>query len=255
MGNYPAKRHFLAAITAPVHSKRRARSAAHLPQLRCPGQGDVIICLAPHPDDEVIFTGALLADAISAGATVHIVLVTDGNAQGRTKARREEFLAATASLGIPESHCHFLDFPDGSLHTLPPHALEHALLDVLNPLQPTHLFAPHPADRHRDHAAVAVASIPVSLKLGTTLYGYLSHFPPTFPLPRAHREELSVVPPRSLKKIYHWVSYPVSSLSLARKRAAMKQYTMELGRPVLRSLFLAFLRQNELFADLSPERR
>src|SRR5438105_15586989 len=42
------------------------------------GAGDRVMVIAPHPDDEVIATGGVLALAASRGARVRVVYVTDG---------------------------------------------------------------------------------------------------------------------------------------------------------------------------------
>jgi LmbE family N-acetylglucosaminyl deacetylase len=99
--------------------------------------GARVVVVAPHPDDETIAAGGLIHRLAVAGATVHIVFVTNGDGypeavratlHGRPpsaadylaygRLRRTEALDAARRLGIPHAGLHFLAFPDGGLDTL-----------------------------------------------------------------------------------------------------------------------------------------
>jgi len=74
-----------------------------------------LLCIHPHPDDESIACGGLIARAVDAGHEVHVLTCTGGeegenqsgiDLGGRDMAsvRRDEMAAAVAALGGPEHH-------------------------------------------------------------------------------------------------------------------------------------------------------
>jgi len=139
---------------------------------------DRVLVLAPHPDDESVATGGVLQAAVSMGAEVRIVYLTDGEnnpwAQRATELRwriserdrvrwgsrrRREALAALKCLGVAPSSARFLGFADQRVtETLLGGTREavERLADELSGWQPTVLFLPSLEDRHPDHGATAV---------------------------------------------------------------------------------------------------
>ncbi|NYB51523.1 MAG: PIG-L family deacetylase [Methanobacteriaceae archaeon] len=98
---------------------------------------DRILIFAPHPDDESLGTGGIIARAIEKNATVKVVMVTDGSKshthtvfkQFQTKTnltenvslpelRHNETLTAIKNLGLNESNIIFLGYPDGGLRKM-----------------------------------------------------------------------------------------------------------------------------------------
>jgi N-acetylglucosamine malate deacetylase 1 len=87
-----------------------------------------VLVVAPHPDDETLGCGGVLARIIRAGGTVNVLFVTDGRAShpghplispGTLAAlRHDEARAATGALGIEWRNVFFLDSPDGALASL-----------------------------------------------------------------------------------------------------------------------------------------
>ena len=82
------------------------------------------VVLAPHPDDETIGCGVLIARKRAAGTDVQVVIATDGSAGRRARRlggaalaelRREEAISACAALGVEADAIHFLNFADGQL--------------------------------------------------------------------------------------------------------------------------------------------
>ena len=83
------------------------------------------LILAPHPDDESIGCGGLIAAACAAGTPPVVLILTDGAAShpgsltypsARLRAVREaEALAATDILGLPAGNLRFLREPDTGL--------------------------------------------------------------------------------------------------------------------------------------------
>ena len=79
-----------------------------------------IVVLAPHPDDEVLTSAGVIADAVQAGDAVDVVIVTNGDytCERNGYLRENESVAALARLGLAEEHVHFLGYPDGYLTQL-----------------------------------------------------------------------------------------------------------------------------------------
>src|SRR5688572_24671389 len=79
-----------------------------------------IMVFGPHPDDESIVAAGRVAEAVAAGHTVKIVVVTNGDFGGldRGLARQGDSVAAAQVLGVGEQDVIFLGYPDGSLMTI-----------------------------------------------------------------------------------------------------------------------------------------
>ena len=119
------------------------------------------IVVAPHPDDEVLGCGGLIARRSRAGETVHVVVVTRGAPDIFDPALidrgRAELAEAHAVLGA--AHCHFLDFPAPKLDTVPVHRIADSLKDVIGSTGATEVLLPHGGDIHTDHRIVHIAGL------------------------------------------------------------------------------------------------
>ena len=136
-----------------------------------------ILVLAPHPDDDVIGCGGILAIYQKKGAKITIVYMTDGR-KGNPKydenalvvQRREEARKATAVIGIDKLM--FLDNRDTELSATPKTVKE--LQDILHEVRPEAVFLPFLLDNHQDHRATNDILIKSSFtyKAPLTCYGY-----------------------------------------------------------------------------------
>ena len=134
------------------------------------GTGSLVI-LAPHPDDETLGCGGLIAGAVARGRRVEIVVLTDGSgshpgsqtfARERLAAlRRAELERAAEALGLSSDHLTFLNLQDAS----PPvgatlsKALD-AIEAILRESEAQTLCVTWRHDPHCDHqAAAAMADI------------------------------------------------------------------------------------------------
>jgi LmbE family N-acetylglucosaminyl deacetylase len=82
------------------------------------------LVIAPHPDDESLGCGGLIAEACARGCPPVVAFLTDGAGShpgSRTHGpaavaalRREEAAAATRALGVPPARVLHLDAPDGA---------------------------------------------------------------------------------------------------------------------------------------------
>lgn len=120
-----------------------------------------VVIVAPHPDDEVLGCGGVMARHAAAGDDVHVVIVTRGapdmfSSESVDQLRRE-LECAHSVLGV--QNVDFLDFPAPRLDTVPQHELADALRKAFQAAGATTLYVPHRADLHTDHRATFFASL------------------------------------------------------------------------------------------------
>ncbi len=135
--------------------------------------GARLVVVAPHPDDEVLGAGGLLATAADAGRPVLVVAVTGGGAShpGSLRwpeptllaQRRTEREEALHELGVDASAVLELGIADGTV-TAHLHDLTERLGACVQPGDV--VVAPWELDGHPDHEAVAHAVSAVSLANG-----------------------------------------------------------------------------------------
>jgi LmbE family N-acetylglucosaminyl deacetylase len=120
---------------------------------------EVVLVVAPHPDDETLGCGGSIANHTASGRTVHLAFLTSGESggsdhpQGGLGRRREgEAVAAASVLGVLDRNLRFMRFPDGGID---PTSLSHvgAVVSALRELRPALLYVPHRDDGSFDHQA------------------------------------------------------------------------------------------------------
>lgn len=138
-----------------------------------------VLCIQPHPDDNEIGMGGIIAKLAQKGCQIHYLTVTNGdmgnkdpNATPEQTAaiRREETMAAGRYLGAEAFH--FLGHGDGTLQDIPGLSLE--IASVIRKVQPQAIFAPDPwlnYECHLDHEITGRAAANAFLMAGR------SHFP------------------------------------------------------------------------------
>lgn len=124
-----------------------------------------LLAVQPHPDDNEIGAGALIARLCDAGAEVRYITVTDGSMGTMDPAlapselarlRREEAEAAAASLGVQDVH--HLGHQD--LLDSPLHGLRAELMAEIGAFQPDFVLTCDPwlpYESHPDHRNVGLA--------------------------------------------------------------------------------------------------
>lgn len=97
----------------------RAPSAPSAP-VRTTDAAMTWVVIAPHPDDEALIAGGVLAREVARGHRVAVIVVTNGDADcvHDGSMREGETIAGLARLGVPESAVRFLGYPDGALARL-----------------------------------------------------------------------------------------------------------------------------------------
>ena len=133
------------------------------------------VVLAPHPDDETLGAGGLIARLRRLDVPVMVVALTDGegayeDAEGLAEVRVQEQTRALARLGVTEDRICRLRLPDRRLTDNEDRIVE-LLLGLVGPT--THLVAPWTKDFHPDHEAAGRAAARIAEQKGLPLTSYL----------------------------------------------------------------------------------
>ncbi|MBI3894344.1 MAG: PIG-L family deacetylase [Acidobacteria bacterium] len=122
-----------------------------------------VMVLAPHPDDDIIGAGGVIALHLAAGANLTVVYLTDGEATvalrgspqcARRTVRLREARTALAKLGTAKTEC--LHLEDGRLNSALT-ALSCQVAFLLDTYKPQIIYLPFFGDAHPDHRAVTWA--------------------------------------------------------------------------------------------------
>lgn len=113
-------------------------------------RGERLLVLAPHPDDEVIGCGGLIALHRRENRPVRVVIATDGAGAGDVALREEESRRGIAKLG-DGIEVEFLRFPDRNLGDEAASAIREQLIAF----RPDLIAVPSPVEIHPDHLALA----------------------------------------------------------------------------------------------------
>ena len=132
-----------------------------------PASGPILV-VAPHPDDETLGCGSMIAAHAKVRQPVQVIFLTDGEGSHPAHpaispaqlahTRRAEALAALAALGLPDpAHATtFLRLPDGGLDRLSPAAAQAAvtaLVDLIRLHRPGVIFTPYVLGGSTEHTA------------------------------------------------------------------------------------------------------
>lgn len=150
--------------------------------LRTPGEAfgrDTLLVIAPHPDDESLGCGGVLAWAARTGRRAEVLFLTDGEGshpgsaafppRQLAKVRAGEAMSAAALLGIPSGNIDFLHLPDGSLAGMPEETSERVregLRVVMEKLAPCVVFVTASTDAHGDHQRACELAVAASEGIG-----------------------------------------------------------------------------------------
>ena len=113
-------------------------------------RGERLLVLAPHPDDEVIGCGGLVAQHLREKREVRVLVATDGAQAGEASVREEESARALAVLGEGTA-IEFLRAADRQLDN----SIAPQLRETLDQYRPDLILAPSPIEIHPDHLALA----------------------------------------------------------------------------------------------------
>ncbi len=190
--------------------------------------GDLrVLVFAPHPDDETLGVGGMLAGLAEMGARVKLVVVTEGERgdparrfQAPTaRVRQEELRQALAILGIDE-HVQW-KLPDGEC--VDDASLRGRIQAEIHAGRPDWLLVPSPLEIHRDHVAVARAVTHAWRRLGTP--GRLFYYEVSQPVAATHVVDVTPWQKRKLQALQcyrlplSYCDYSTLSTSLMAYRA------------------------------------
>ena len=152
-----------------------------LSDLLAPGP---LLILAPHPDDESLGCGGLIAAAVQAGSPPFVLITTDGTGSHpnsrafpprRLRATREqEALDAITCLGLPPDRLGFLGLPDTQSPTEGP-AFDAAVTAVVHlalRLGAATLLATWEHDPHCDHESAHLIAAAAAHEAGIAQLAY-----------------------------------------------------------------------------------
>lgn len=120
-----------------------------------------VAVVAPHPDDEVLGCGGVMARHVANGDEVFVIVVTRGIpelfAPELIERTRAEARKAHELLGVKETR--FLDFPAPRLDVTPGHLVADALAKQFRDIRPERVYLPHHGDIHSDHGRIYHATL------------------------------------------------------------------------------------------------
>ena len=189
------------------------------------------LVVVPHPDDETLAVGGVIAALRMMGADITIVAVTDGEHaytenEGLAELRKKEQTRALEKLGVAEHKIVRLGLTDSGVATQ-----EGDLVARLGTLisAETQVFAPWAGDFHPDHEACARAAASVAHNVGARL---ISYFFWTW-----HRGATASLDKLTLR------SFPLDQRQQKSKSEALKCHSSQLahdsGEPILPDSLLA----------------
>lgn len=163
--------------TLPPPAFRLLRLSPHL-TVRLPARRCVVV-LAPHPDDETLGCGLLVARLVRSGVAVTVVALSDGDASHPgsrlwpparlAKLRRGEMRRALARLGAGRAAVHFMGWPDGQVAGA---ARQARLAALCHAAGAGLILATSPVDHHADHRACFAVATAVAKALRLPLVSY-----------------------------------------------------------------------------------
>lgn len=175
--------------------------------LRSLSGGRGIVVIAPHPDDESLGCGGMIAAARAQGCDVRVVIVSDGAAshpgsrshppEKLRALRRGEALGAASILGLGAGALTFLDLPDTAVPAdgLLAEGAAGAIAAVGRDCDAGAMLVTSDLDPHCDHAAAAqIARRAVRMLPDCSLYAY-----PIWVWGLAADTRLEATPPRGLR--------------------------------------------------------
>ena len=133
-----------------------------------------MLLIAPHPDDETLGAGGLIAAQRLMDVEIVVAAVTDGErgspfVPNLAEVRSAEQTGALERLGVPNEKIVRLGLPDSKVASR-----EEELVERLTPMvtKDTHVVAPWEGDFHPDHQACGRAARQVARKTGAILTSY-----------------------------------------------------------------------------------
>jgi len=145
-----------------------------------------LLILAPHPDDETLGCGGLIATASELRLRPRVAYLTDGAAshpgsrawppERLAAERHKEALEALRVLGVPAADVMFLGWPDAAPHKPDAAAFGESLATLVNAMrraQVRSMWAPWGEESHGDHVAAASLAAAAARAANIIVMSYL----------------------------------------------------------------------------------
>ncbi|WP_419813923.1 PIG-L deacetylase family protein [Glacieibacterium sp.] len=128
------------------------------------------LVIAPHPDDEVLGCGGVMALLGDRGVDTHVAIVTEGRAPAYTAAHLAQLVKETeaAHAILATTEIHYLGLPAAALDQVAHAGLNHMLASLIVELAPDTVFVPFGGDVHRDHQLVFASALVAVRPAGPT---------------------------------------------------------------------------------------
>lgn len=215
-----------------------------------------VLVFAPHCDDETLGAGGLMQQALVAGGSVKVEIVTDCNYHKNGEVRRQETIKATSVLGLKESNIEFLNFQERDenmkVDSDEGSRIRDAIKSAVDAYKPNIIVLPHPADTHIDHSTIAkIADEAIGDVENVKILYYLIHYNfLRYPSPSGLRPSSYLLPPAVLINFTDiWYKLTLTQEQEDKKENAITEYKSQLRttNPVLYRILFDFVRKNELF--------
>lgn len=224
------------------------------------GEGGLVV-VAPHPDDESLGCGGLIAEACARGRPVRVMIVSDGCGShthsatyppDRLRALREtETLEAVVALGLGRQHVQFLRLPDGNVPPSGPEAeaAATAIVAAADEIGASALFVTWGHDPHRDHKASAAIVTLAGDRLGTKRVFAYPIWGWTLP------EDLEVGAPPQGQRLDITAHLPAKAAAIAAHRSQITDLIADdpSGFRLEPAMLARFARPYEIFIALRPD--
>lgn len=122
-----------------------------------------VLCIAAHPDDEVLGCGGTLARHAAAGDALHVLILADGESSRNStddaavSQRHNAAEAAADALGIPAPQC--LQLPDNRLDSMDLLDVVQRIEPVIAEIAPSIIYTHHGGDLNIDHRIAHEATL------------------------------------------------------------------------------------------------
>lgn len=120
-----------------------------------------VLVIAPHPDDEVLGCGGIIAKHLDEGNEVYVAIVTKEAeplfTEEDDQENKKHALNAHRVLGITDTI--FLNLPAAMLESVPRYQLNDSVGKLIRDIEPEEVYIPHRGDMHLDHKMVVDAAM------------------------------------------------------------------------------------------------
>lgn len=133
-----------------------------------------ILVFAPHPDDEILGCGGVMAKHIAHGDDVYVCVVTSSRVE-KYRAMHQDYARKVGEyIGVEDVY--FFDYPTVELSTVNDRDFTGSFNELVQKIQPEIVYIPFYGDMHTDHKKVADAAMvalrPYSAPFVREIYAY-----------------------------------------------------------------------------------